>query len=173
MFRVGMVGAGGMASKHAECYGAIANAELVGVMDTRLEAAQTLAEKHGAKAYVDFDAMLDDARPDIVDVCCPTPWHARICLPRGGSRRRTRRFRAFPPKSRWRRTLEDCQKMTAACELASVPLFVAQVVRFFPEFALAKQAMDEGAVGKPACRSGRKGAAGCRAPGTTGTPNST
>src|SRR5579871_1053943 len=75
MFRVALVGAGGMAGMHAGCYRAISNAELVGVMDIRAEAASALAEKHGAKAYTDFTRMLEDLHPDVVDVCCPTPWH--------------------------------------------------------------------------------------------------
>jgi predicted dehydrogenase len=47
--------------------------------------------------------------------------------------------------------------MIAAAELADIPLFVAQVVRFFPEFALAKQAVDQGSVGKPAAIRTRRG----------------
>ncbi len=55
------------------------------------------------------------------------------------------------------RTLEDCQKMIAASELAGIPLFVAHVVRFFPEFALAKREVEAGAVGKPAAIRTRRG----------------
>ncbi|HLK60622.1 MAG TPA: Gfo/Idh/MocA family oxidoreductase, partial [Chthonomonadaceae bacterium] len=75
MFRVALVGAGGMAGMHANCYAGIPNAELVGVMDIRAEAAEALAGKHGARPFTDFDAMLEALHPDVVDVCCPTPWH--------------------------------------------------------------------------------------------------
>jgi predicted dehydrogenase len=38
--------------------------------------------------------------------------------------------------------------MIEACESAGVRLFVAQVVRFFPEFARAKEVLDSGALGR-------------------------
>lgn len=47
--------------------------------------------------------------------------------------------------------------MIAAAELAQVPLFVAHVVRFFPEFALARQQVLSGAVGSPAAVRTRRG----------------
>ena len=75
MLRVALVGAGGMARTHAGCYAANPNAVLVGVMDIREDAAYDLAERHAAEFFTDFDAMLSAIRPDIVDVCCPTPYH--------------------------------------------------------------------------------------------------
>src|SRR5438552_3661102 len=75
MLRVALVGAGGMAGMHARCYKAIPNAELVGVMDIRAEAAQSLAGECGGTAFTDFETMLEGTHPDVVDVCCPTPWH--------------------------------------------------------------------------------------------------
>ena len=75
MVKIALVGAGGMGSMHAGCYADIPNATLVGVYDTRLSAAEELAGKHGARAYADFDAMLSESGADVVDVCCPTPWH--------------------------------------------------------------------------------------------------
>ena len=58
MLRVALVGAGGMAGMHASCYGRINNADLVGVMDIRSEAAGALAGRYGAKPFTDFDSML-------------------------------------------------------------------------------------------------------------------
>ncbi len=156
MFRVALVGAGGMAGMHAGCYGKIPNAELVGVMDIRPEAAQVLAEKHGARPFTDFDAMLDETQPDVVDVCCPTPWHVDY-VTQAAHRAAEVGLRGISTEKPMGRTPADCEKMIAACELADIPLFVAHVVRFFPEFALAKQQVDSGAVGKPAAIRTRRG----------------
>lgn len=156
MFRIALVGAGGMAGMHAGCYANIPNAELVGVMDIRAEAAGALAGKHGAKPFTDFDAMLDETQPDVVDVCCPTPWHVDyVC--RAAARAGELRLQGISTEKPMARTLADCEKMIAACELADIPLFVAQVVRFFPEFALAKRQVESGAVGKPAAIRTRRG----------------
>jgi predicted dehydrogenase len=45
-------------------------------------------------------------------------------------------------------TIEDGQMVIAACKKAGVRLFVAHVVRFFPEYALAKNTIDKGEIGK-------------------------
>jgi predicted dehydrogenase len=39
--------------------------------------------------------------------------------------------------------------MIAACEAAGVRLFIAHVVRFFPEYARAKEVLDSGQLGRP------------------------
>lgn len=156
MLRVALVGAGGMAKTHAGCYAAIPNAELVGVMDIRAEEAQELAGKHGASAYTDFEALLTETRPDIVDVCCPTPFHVDyVC--RAAERAGELGIRGISTEKPMGRSLEECDRMIAAVEAAGIPLFVAQVVRFFPEFALMKRQVDSGAVGKPAAIRTRRG----------------
>jgi UDP-N-acetylglucosamine 3-dehydrogenase len=156
MLRVALVGAGGMAGMHAGCYGNIPGAELAGVMDIREEAAQALAAKHGAKPFTDFDTMLEDLHPDVVDVCCPTPWHVDyVC--RAAERAQELGIRGISTEKPMARTLADCEKMTAASELAHIPLFVAHVVRFFPEFVLAKRQVEQGAIGRPAAIRTRRG----------------
>lgn len=162
MFRVALVGAGGMAGMHASCYSAIQNAELVGVMDIREEAAQNLASQYHAQAFTDFDIMLDTLKPDVVDVCCPTPYHVEyVC--RAAERAKELGIRGISTEKPMARTLDQCRKMTAAASAAGIPLFVAQVVRFFPEFALAKRQVESGAVGKPAAIRTRRGGAMPRA----------
>jgi UDP-N-acetylglucosamine 3-dehydrogenase len=156
MLRVALIGAGGMAGMHAGCYANIPDAQLAGVLDIRPDAAKTLADKHGAQPYTDFDTMLDELKPDIVDVCCPTPYHVDyIC--KAADRAAEIGIRGLSTEKPMGRTLEDCEKMIAAAERANIPLFVAQVVRFFPEFARATQAVQSGAVGKPAAVRTRRG----------------
>ncbi|MCW3100661.1 MAG: putative dehydrogenase [Chthonomonadaceae bacterium] len=156
MLRVVLAGAGGMARTHAGCYAAIPNAMLVGVMDIREDAAQALAGAHSAEAFTDFDAMLTATRPDVVDVCCPTPFHVDyVC--RAAERAGELGIRGISTEKPMGRSLEDCDRMIAAVEAAGIPLFVAQVVRFFPEFALMKRQVEAGAVGKPAAVRTRRG----------------
>jgi UDP-N-acetylglucosamine 3-dehydrogenase len=162
MFRVAIVGAGGMAGVHAGCYSKMGNAQIVGIYDIRPDAAQTLADRHSAKAFGDFVGMLTETRPDVVDVCCPTPWHREyVCA--AAERAAEVGIQGISVEKPMGRTLKDCDAMIAACELAGIPLFVAQVVRFFPEFAQAKAAVDGGAVGKPAAVRTRRGGAMPRA----------
>ena len=55
------------------------------------------------------------------------------------------------------RTVADCRRMMAVCESAKIPMFVAHVLRFFPEFAGAKAQVDAGAVGNVAAVRTRRG----------------
>lgn len=156
MLRVALVGAGGMAGVHATCYSRIENAELVGVLDIRPEAAQALARKHGVKAFEDFDTMLTELRPDVVDVCCPTAWHAEyVC--RAAERAKELGIKGISTEKPMARTVEECERMAKACEEAGIPLFIGQVVRFFPEYTLAKQQVESGSIGKPAAIRTRRG----------------
>lgn len=151
-----------MAGMHASCYSKIANAELVGVMDIRKEAADELAAKHGVVGYTNLDAMLDATHPDIVDVCCPTPWHVDY-VTRAAERASELGIRGISTEKPMARSLEECERMTSACELAGIPLFVAHVLRFFPEFVQLKKSVDAGSVGTPAAVRTRRGGAMPRA----------
>ncbi len=152
MFRVAMVGAGGMAGVHAGCYARLPNATVVGVMDKRQEAADALAATHNAPAFTDFAAMMDAVKPDIVDVCVPTPWHVDYVVPAASYP-----LKGISVEKPMGRTVADCQKMIAACEAAGIPLFVAHVLRFFPEYAGTKAQVDGGAVGNVAAVRTRRG----------------
>ncbi len=152
MFRVAIVGCGGMGSTHARCYGRIAGAEVVGVMDQDPEAAARLAAAANARAYTDAHQMMQDLTPDIVDVCVPTPWHAEyVCA---AADRKPRGIVVEKPMGR---TLDDCERMIEACRRNDVPLFPAQVLRFFPEFAEARRQVLAGSVGDVACVRTRRG----------------
>jgi len=68
--KIGLVGARGIGTKHAECYAQDKSAKLVGVCDVIKERADALAAQHGVPAYYRLRDLLD-AEPDllIVDVC--------------------------------------------------------------------------------------------------------
>jgi predicted dehydrogenase len=156
MMKIALVGAGGMANMHANCYANIPNAQLAGVYDIRSGAAAAISQKHACSDYDDFDKMLADVRPDVVDVCCPTPWHADyVC--RAAARAGELGIKGISTEKPMARTVADCDRVSAACRQAGIPLFVAHVVRFFPEFALAKRQVDAGAVGAPAAIRTRRG----------------
>ena len=154
--RIALVGAGGMASMHADCYSAIPNATLCGVMDIRAEAATALAARYGAAPFTNFDKMLEEIRPDVVDVCCPTPWHVDYVVS-AANQAKVFGIKGISTEKPMARTLEDCQRMIDAVNGAGIPLFVAHVVRFFPEFKLAAQQVKQGAVGNVASVRTRRG----------------
>jgi len=84
--RVGVVGAGFIAGRHAETLGTLPDVAVVGVCDPQRDRAVTLARRAGASAYPDVEEMLRAARPDAVYVCVPPNAHGgpeRAVLARG------------------------------------------------------------------------------------------
>ncbi|MCY7396944.1 MAG: Gfo/Idh/MocA family oxidoreductase [Nocardioides sp.] len=73
--RVLMVGAGGVAQRHAAVLSALEGPEggaaIVGVVDPDQTAAQILASAHGCPDYRVIEQALDSSEPDAVYVCVP------------------------------------------------------------------------------------------------------
>jgi myo-inositol 2-dehydrogenase/D-chiro-inositol 1-dehydrogenase len=68
--RVGIVGAGGVAQRHARVLAGLPDVQVVGVTDVVSDAARSLAEAHGAGVFDDVDDLLG-AGLDAVYLCVP------------------------------------------------------------------------------------------------------
>ncbi|MBC8140313.1 MAG: Gfo/Idh/MocA family oxidoreductase [Armatimonadetes bacterium] len=144
-YRVALIGAGTMGGVHAGHWKTMPGAELVAVVDPRTDAAAA----HGAP-FSDFDTMLAQAKPDIVDVCTPTPFHREYVEKAAAA------GKAIFVEKPFARSLSDCDAMLAAVTRAGVPAMSGHVLRYFPEYAGAKRLVDAGAVGTPvAARTAR------------------
>jgi UDP-N-acetylglucosamine 3-dehydrogenase len=137
---VGIVGAGLMGKMHARRWAQLP-VELAGFYTRRPERAQAAAEHHGGRAFPSLEALLSAA--DVVDVCTPTPTHKDLVLAAAAA---GRHIICEKPMARH---LDDAEEMIAACQVAGVRLFIAHVVRFFPEYARAKELLDSGQLGRP------------------------
>ncbi len=138
--RVGIVGAGFMGETHLA--GWITEGNPVVVHDIDPGRAAALAARHSATVADGFDELLE--RSDVVDVCTATHRHAEVAI---AAARAGRHVICEKPLAR---TLEDAEAIVVACTAAGVRLFVAHVVRFFPEYVAARQAVADGLVGEPA-----------------------
>jgi predicted dehydrogenase len=138
--RVGIVGAGFMGTTHAAGWTATP-AQLVGLTAETKQEASLLANKYDAKVYPSLDEMLPDV--DVVDICSPTHLHHEMALKAAAA---GKHIICEKPLAR---TTRQAQEIVTACRKAGVQLLVAHVVRFFPEYALARSAVAEGQIGKP------------------------
>jgi myo-inositol 2-dehydrogenase/D-chiro-inositol 1-dehydrogenase len=68
--RVGMIGAGGVAQRHAKVLSGLPGVQVVGVTDVVPAAAKSLADEHGARVCPDVEALLDSGL-DAAYVCVP------------------------------------------------------------------------------------------------------
>ncbi|MGI8653338.1 MAG: Gfo/Idh/MocA family protein [Geodermatophilaceae bacterium] len=84
--RIGMIGAGGVAARHAQVLTGFPDARVVAIGDLDAARATALADTCGAKAYADPGKMLDDEKPDAVYICVPPFAHGLpelACVSRG------------------------------------------------------------------------------------------
>ena len=73
--RLGLIGAGWIAGLHLEALERLGRTTLVGVVSGTGAGAAAVTERWGGAAYEHPEAMLEDARPDVVYVCVP-PYRA-------------------------------------------------------------------------------------------------
>jgi predicted dehydrogenase len=139
MKRVGIIGAGTMGGAHAYAWSGT-NAELVGFYDLDPEAGNRAARAAGVATFSSRQALMEAV--DIVDVCVPTYAHKDNVIAAAGA---GKHVVCEKPMALG---LDDCAEMIRAAESNNVRLFIAQVVRFFPEYATAKRLIDDGSIGK-------------------------
>lgn len=140
MKRVGMLGTGNIAHIHAAAWKNLP-VELVGFYDVRSTAAEQFGQQYGGQVFTSVNEFLDNV--DIVDICTPSHVHRENVLAAAQA------GKAIVCEKPLARHLADGYAMIEACEAAGVLFFVAQVVRFFPQFAKAKSVIESGAIGKP------------------------
>lgn len=138
--RVGIAGVGFMGSTHAAGW-AETEAQMVGLVAETVQEAQPLAAQYGLKVYPDLARMLPEV--DVVDICTPTHLHHEMTLQAAAAGKHVVCEKPLA------RTIQQAREMVSACQKAGVHLLVAHVVRFFPEYALAKSLVADGQVGKP------------------------
>ncbi len=138
--KVGIAGVGFMGTTHAAGWAAT-DAELVGFCAETSQEAVGLARDYRAQVYPDYDALLNDV--DVIDICTPTHLHHAMVLQAAAA---GRHIICEKPLAR---SVSQAQEMIRVCRAAGVKLFVAHVVRFFPEYALAKAQIDLGKIGRP------------------------
>lgn len=139
MIRIGIVGAGAIARLHASQWHKLP-VTIGAVYDIEPDRTETFCAHYGGRACASLDELL--GLVDVVDVCTPTDNHIPIVLAAAAA--------GLPIvcEKPFGRHLHECERMIEACEATNTPLFVAHVVRFFPQYARAKEMVDSGAIGR-------------------------
>jgi len=138
--KLGIVGAGFMGTTHAAGW-ADTPATIVGFTAETPQEANALAKHYATNIYSSLDEMLPDV--DAVDICSPTHLHYEMALKAAAA---GKHIVCEKPLAR---TTRQANEIVMACKKAGVQLLVAHVVRFFPEYALARAAVMEGQIGIP------------------------
>jgi predicted dehydrogenase len=139
--RVGIVGTGSMGSAHAAAW-AHTPATIAGYVTRSADRAAGLVGRYGGRLYPELEAML--AEIDVLDVCSPTHLHHQATL------KAAQAGVDVVCEKPLARTAAQGREMIVACRAAGIKLLVAHVVRYFPEYALARQLVSAGEIGRPA-----------------------
>ncbi len=136
--KIGLVGVGSMGHAHMAAWRAL-GADVAGVTAEDWSSTTEFAGRFGLEAFRSFDQLLEAV--DIVDLCVPTDLHRQFTEQAAAAGRHVICEKPIALSS------ADGAAMIAACEAAGVRLFIAQVVRFFPQYRAARDLLVSGRLG--------------------------
>lgn len=140
--KFGILGAGVIASFHADAINSLDNATLVGVYDKNSDGARSFSEKYNIKAYESYESMLFDDGIDAVCICTPSGFHAQQAIKALEYKKHVvlEKPMAFSG--------EDADKVAKAREESGKLLTVVSQLRFSDDIQKIRKLIAEGAFGE-------------------------
>ncbi len=156
MVRIGIIGIGFMGYTHFEAAKKLAGGQVTAIStrdEKKLAGDWTSIQGNfgpraghvdvsGLKTYNDYKELLADPEIDLVDICLPPDLHEAVALEAIAAGKQTLVEKPISIE------LDSANRMVEAAEKAGVPLMVAQVLPFFPEFQYAAECVRSGRFGK-------------------------
>lgn len=150
MLKVVLIGFGGIAQAHRNAYDKLMHqnfpVSLRAACDINPERFVKAAEinlqidassqKIKINTYTDLEAMLAQEKPDLVDICLPTPLHVPTAV------EMLRRGYHVLSEKPMARTYEQCQTLLTAARQAEGRLMIGQCLRFYPQYEYLKSLID-------------------------------
>jgi predicted dehydrogenase len=122
----------------------LAGAECVALYNRTLSKAQALANEFGiARVYDNVDALFANEDLDFVDIISNVETHSALVLLAAARRVAVICQKPMAP------SLEEAQRMAAACLNASVPLYIHENWRWQRPIRELKQQLDQALIGQP------------------------
>lgn len=141
--RIGVIGLGWFGEIHCETIAGIANLELAALCTRRSDRLAEQARKFGVKkTYRDYRDLLADKDIDAVSIVTMWDQHTGPTIAALDAGKHV--FLEKPMAS----TVADCEKIIAAAKKSKGILQIGHICRFNPRYRMAKQAIDEGRIGK-------------------------
>jgi UDP-N-acetyl-2-amino-2-deoxyglucuronate dehydrogenase len=140
--RIGLIGCGAISTKHVKAVERLADAEIVGAYDLHPGAAAAFQAAHGIPTYTNVDAMVTEAKPDILDVLTPSGCHGRDVLDL------IRFNRPFIVEKPLALRLDHIDRILEECDRRGIRIFVVKQNRFNPPVQQLRRALEKGRFGK-------------------------
>ena len=142
--RIGMIGAGFIASYHLDGLRAAGGADVRVIAGRTPEKTAALAARFGiAATAADWRDVIARDDIDAVVITTPDDTHPEIAI---AAAQAGKHMLLQKPMAR---TAEECRRIIAAVDAAGVRLQVSFMHRYFEEVVRARQLLVEGAIGKP------------------------
>lgn len=142
MLRVAVIGVGSMGKNHARVYAELPDAQLVAVADPAQAAADQVARRWGARAYLDYREMLERERLDAVSVAVPITLHEEVAT---AALRAGVNVLVEKPIAA---TLEAGRRLIDCARAQRRQLMVGHIVRFNPAMQELKKRLAQGMLGR-------------------------
>jgi D-apiose dehydrogenase len=134
--RVAGVGAGYFSQFHLQGWRAVAQAEVVGWCD------HDVSKVKHAKSFRTMKEMLDEVKPELVDIVTPPETHLELVRAAAGRGLPVICQKPLAP------TFEEARAVVDAAARAGVPLVVHENFRWQPWYREARRLIDAGALGR-------------------------
>ena len=155
MLKVGIVGFGFMGQTHYKCWKALEDAQVTAICDVNpnieedtKRAVGNIGDTNEAfdfsslQLFTDLDQMLNTAELDAVSITLPTCLHADCSI-----KALAAGINVFCEKP-MALNVEDCDRMIAEAKRSGKIMQIGHCVRFWPEYAKAKEIIDSGEYGR-------------------------
>ena len=144
MLTINVVGCGRIAQRHTELLasGAVSGARLGAVCDLQPTRAEELGKRRGVPWFLDMDEMMRSVPCDVVSVLTESGYHAEHVV------RLAHHGRHIVVEKPMALTLEDADRMVAACDLQGVKLFVVKQNRLNRPVVALRRALEDGRFGR-------------------------
>jgi UDP-N-acetylglucosamine 3-dehydrogenase len=141
--RWGIIGLGWFGEVHAEVLADMPGVELAALCTRRPERLAEVADRFQvAKRYTDYHELLADPSIDVVGITTHVDDHRDIAIDALRAGKHVFLEKPMAP------TVADCDRILEAARAADGFFMVGHICRFDPRVALAKQAIDEGKIGR-------------------------
>jgi predicted dehydrogenase len=139
--RFGLVGAGAVAQSYLQAFEGCDEAKVVGVADSRVDAADRVAERMRCRGYDRVDRMIENCQLDAAIVCTPPVTHPDICTQLVENKIHVLCEKPFSIDE------EGAHRMLDAAHKAGVKLTMASKFRYVEDVIRAKSIVSSGVLG--------------------------
>ncbi len=140
--RIGLIGAGGIAQAYVEVLRGLELVRVVAVVDTRVEAAASVAEALRCPSYRSHEDLADHGLVDAAIVCTPPSTHHQIVVDLVEQGIPVLCEKPFAIDQ------EGALKMVAAAENADVPVTMGAKFRYVDDVVRARSIVESGILGE-------------------------